>query len=84
VLVLDVWPKSRYARPFLGVGVLGGFTTFSTYMLDTRALVAADRAPIAAVYLFGTLVTGLAAVWLGIIGVRLVVDRPVQSDGRGR
>ena len=30
------WPPHRYVRPFLGVGVLGGYTTFSTYMLDTR------------------------------------------------
>jgi fluoride exporter len=66
VLVLDVWPPSRYVRPFLGVGVLGGYTTFSTYALDTRALVAADRLPVAALYLFGTLVVGLVAVWAGM------------------
>ena len=40
VLVLDVWPPHRYLRPFLGVGVLGGYTTFSTYMLDARDLLA--------------------------------------------
>ncbi|MHB1063908.1 MAG: FluC/FEX family fluoride channel, partial [Georgenia sp.] len=32
------------ARPFLGVGVLGGFTTFSTYTVDAVALVVAGRA----------------------------------------
>jgi len=75
VFVLDVWPPSRYVRPFLGVGVLGGFTTVSTYMLDTRALIAADRAPLAASYLLGTLAAGLAAVWAGILLTRLATRR---------
>ena len=74
IFVLDVWPPSRYIRPFLGVGVLGGFTTWSTYMLDTRALVVADRTPLAALYLFGTLIAGVAAVWAGILLARLVAE----------
>ena len=40
VLVLDVWPSHRYLRPFAGVGILGGYTTFSTYVLESRDLVA--------------------------------------------
>jgi CrcB protein len=78
VFVIDVWPPSRYVRPFVGVGVLGGFTTFSTYALDTRALVVADRVPLAAVYLFGTLAAGLAAVWLGIAVARLIITNAVR------
>jgi CrcB protein len=78
VFVIDVWPPSRYVRPFVGVGVLGGFTTLSTYTLDTRALVVADRAPLAAVYLFGTLAAGLVAVWLGIALARLFVTRSIR------
>ncbi|MGZ4609303.1 MAG: fluoride efflux transporter CrcB [Actinomycetes bacterium] len=74
VFVLEVWPPSRYLRPFLGVGVLGGYTTFSTYMLDTRGLIAADQSPLAAIYLFGTLAAGLAAVWAGIFLARLLAE----------
>ena len=70
VFVNDVWPPHRYVRPFLGVGVLGGFTTFSTYMLDTHALLYAGRPPVALLYLFGTLLLGLVAVWLGILAGR--------------
>jgi len=76
VLVIDVWPPSRYARPFLGTGVLGGFTTFSTYLLDTRSLLAADRPVTAAAYLAGSLTAGLLGVGLGAAGARLVVSRP--------
>jgi fluoride exporter len=78
VFVLDVWPPSRYVRPFLGVGVLGGFTTFSTYTLDTRALIVAHRGPLAAVFLFGTLAACLAAVWLGIGMSRLFITRAIR------
>lgn len=79
VFVRDVWPPSRYVRPFLGVGVLGGYTTFSTYMLDTRSLVVEDRLLLAAVYLFGTLIAGLAAVWVGVALARRMRPGPPVS-----
>ena len=73
VLVLDVWPPSRYLRPFLGVGVLGGYTTFSAYMLDTRVLLADGHLPAALGYLFGTLLAGLAAAVAGTLLARALV-----------
>jgi len=82
VFVGDVWPPHRYVRPFLGVGVLGGFTTFSTYMLDTHAIFVAGRPPIAMVYLLGTLVVGLVAVWLGIAAGRGAAAL-LRAGGRG-
>lgn len=73
VFVTDVWPPSRYLRPFLGVGVLGGFTTFSTSMLDTRALLVSGHTGLAGSYVLASLVCGLAAVWIGIVGVRTLL-----------
>jgi CrcB protein len=73
VFVLDVWPPHRYVRPFLGVGLLGGYTTFSTYMLETRDLLVAGQMPTALTYLAGSLLSGLVAVWLGIVLARLAV-----------
>jgi len=73
VFVLDVWSTTRYVRPFVGVGVLGGYTTFSTYMLDTRTLLASGHAPAAFGYLFGTLLSGLLAVWAGVWSARACV-----------
>jgi fluoride exporter len=72
-LLLDAWPPRRYVRPFVGVGLLGGYTTFSTYMLEALGLLAGDRVPLALAYLGGTLVTGLLAVWTGIVLARVVV-----------
>jgi fluoride exporter len=61
VLTTEVWQTRPLIRPFLGTGVLGGFTTFSTYALDTHGLwVAGDRAA-ATAYLVGTLLGCVAA-----------------------
>jgi CrcB protein len=72
VLVLDVWRPSRYVRPFLGVGVLGGYTTFSTYALEGRDLLAGGDVVLGLGYLLGSVLLGLAAVWAGVAAGRAV------------
>ena len=71
VLITEVWAAHRLLRPFLGVGVLGGYTTFSTYSVDIQQLVAAGAARAALAYLAGTLVAALAAGYAGIALTRL-------------
>jgi CrcB protein len=75
VLALEAWPPSRYLRPFVGVGVLGGYTTFSTAMLETRSLVAAGRPASAAGYAVGSTLAALAAVVVAIMLTRVAVER---------
>ncbi|MEU4680094.1 CrcB family protein [Micromonospora sp. NPDC023737] len=53
------------ARPFLGVGVLGGYTTFSTYIVDVHQALVAGAPGVALAYLVGTVVGALLAVWAG-------------------
>ncbi|MFD9728452.1 CrcB family protein [Streptomyces sp. NPDC059072] len=50
-------------RPFAGVGVLGGFTTFSTYAVDFSRLLDAGQADRALGYAGLTLVAAMGAVW---------------------
>jgi CrcB protein len=49
----------------LSTGFMGGFTTFSTFSLDTLKLVQGGQLGVAAAYVGGTLVGGLVGVWLG-------------------
>ncbi|WP_328539975.1 fluoride efflux transporter FluC [Streptomyces sp. NBC_00344] len=62
VMISDLWAAHRLVRPFFGTGVLGGFTTFSTYAVDIQRLVDAGRAPLGMAYLALTLLSALAAV----------------------
>ncbi len=61
-------------RPFLAIGVLGAFTTESTFALDTYVMIHNGKLYSAIIYLLVTIVGGLAAVSTGIrLGrVRLV------------
>jgi CrcB protein len=72
VAVTEVWRAHRLVRPFLGVGVLGGFTTFSTYILDIQRAVQAGAARAGLVYLAATLVSALTAVFAGTRLMRLL------------
>ena len=49
----------------LGTGFLGGYTTFSTWMLDTRHLAGRGKTAPAALNIAGSLVAGVLLAWLG-------------------
>ncbi|WP_079125180.1 fluoride efflux transporter CrcB [Streptomyces lushanensis] len=73
VVVTEAWAAHRLIRPFVGTGVLGGFTTFSTYAVDIERLVDAGRARTGMAYLGLTLLAALAAVWAAVWVTRRVV-----------
>ncbi|WP_329091038.1 fluoride efflux transporter CrcB [Actinomadura citrea] len=75
VLVTETWRAHRLVRPFLGVGVLGGFTTFSTYVVDVQELVDHGAPLVAPAYLAGTLAAALTAVYAGVRVTRLTTRR---------
>lgn len=66
VYLVEVWPPSRYARPFLGTGVLGGYTTFSTFMNEARELLLDGNGLVAVGYVAATLLVGLSATLAGL------------------
>ncbi|MCX5411230.1 fluoride efflux transporter CrcB [Streptomyces sp. NBC_00059] len=69
-------------RPFLGVGVLGGFTTFSTYAADVTGLLVRQEVARAVAYMAGTAVAALLAVWGAAVLTRALVDRgPAARPG---
>ncbi|RAY14054.1 fluoride efflux transporter CrcB [Actinomadura craniellae] len=72
VLITEVWEVHRLVRPFLGIGVLGGFTTFSAYVVGIQQDLAAGAPHTALAYLAGTCAAALAAVHAGVHATRLV------------
>jgi CrcB protein len=53
-------------RLFLGVGVLGGFTTFSAFSLETALMIERREFGQAAVYVSGSVVIAITALFLGL------------------
>ena len=61
---------SDNARLFLAVGILGGFTTFSSFSYETLVMIQQNRWDKALLYVSGSVVLGLLAVWLAYKWVR--------------
>lgn len=66
-------PPHRLLRPFLGIGVLGGFTTFSTYVVDVIDTGSAGNVTVAVGYGLGTVAAALVAVVIGLVLTRAVI-----------
>jgi len=58
-------PISQETRMFVSIGLLGGFTTFSTFSQQTISLWEAERFALAGWNVFLNVVVGLLAAWLG-------------------
>ena len=74
VALLERFPPSRYLRPFLATGILGAFTTMSTYQLETALLIKDGRAVTATAYALTSLAGGLALAYAGIRAGRAVAN----------
>ena len=64
-------------RAFAAVGVCGGFTTFSTLMVETVLLARDGDAGLGALYTLVSVIAGLAAVAVGVMAARVVVHGPL-------
>ena len=84
IYLLDVWPPHRFLRPFLAIGLLGGYTTFSTYAAGVMTLLTGGAPALADAYALTTVLAALAGVWAGIRAARLVSTRPRTRAGGSR
>ncbi|MDX3076992.1 fluoride efflux transporter CrcB [Streptomyces sp. MI02-7b] len=73
VVITERWNAHRLVRPFFGTGVLGGFTTFSTYTVDIHTLIQDGHAETALAYLVATPLIALAAVWSAATATRRLI-----------
>jgi len=69
-LALSTSLISPSTRIFLLTGFCGAFTTFSSYMIEHGTLLRDGEHLYAALYLFGSLIGGFIALYLGIISAR--------------
>ena len=66
-------------RPFLATGLLGSFTTWSTFIADTYDLVVAGRDLVALVFVLGATALGVLAAGAGWLAAQRVV--PAVDEG---
>jgi CrcB protein len=61
------WPRSAVT-----IGFLGGYTTFSTFSLETFRLLQDRELGLAAANVLGSVAAGLLAVYVGVVAARAV------------
>jgi CrcB protein len=71
-VLLARFPESPWLRPFLAVGVLGGFTTYSTF--------ATDHVVLAAAYVVVSVLGGMLAVLAGLLAARAALHAVESLD----
>jgi CrcB protein len=79
VVLLERFPPTRLVRPFLATGVLGAYTTMSTYQVETALLIKDGHAMTGMLYGVGSLLVGLPLAYAGVLVGRLVA--PSRSEG---
>lgn len=65
-----IWSPSAELRAFLVIGVLGSFTTFSTFSLDTVALFQRGEIVLCATYIAASVILSIAGLFAGLQAVR--------------
>ncbi len=82
ILVIEQFPRGRLARPMIGSGFIGAYTTFSTFMVEAVELVRNGYLETAVTYFVATVLGGLLAVWIGMAIARVVLraERWMQEE----
>ncbi|HEY4420134.1 MAG TPA: CrcB family protein [Pseudonocardia sp.] len=84
VVITEFVTPHRLLRPFLGVGVLGGYTTFSTYTVDAIRLFEGGQPPLAAAYLVVTPLAAVLACAAGAGATRLTARARIDQRRRNQ
>ena len=78
IALIEQFPIGRLARPVIGTGFIGAYTTFSTFMVEAVLLVRAGDPGLAVAYLGASLVVGHGAAWVGMLDARGSFSRAEQ------
>lgn len=80
IVLLERFPPTRYVRPFLATGILGAYTTMSTFAVETSLLIKDGHPATATLYGLGSVVAGVVLAYAGIVAAR----HTPAFVGRGR
>jgi CrcB protein len=73
IVLLHRFPVARHTRLFLATGILGAYTTMSTFAVETALLVKDDHAATALIYGLGSVAAGVFLAYAGIVAARRTV-----------
>ncbi len=83
-VLLARYPHSPWLRPFLAVGVLGGFTTYSTFAMDVVRLTGSGHPVFAVAYVLASVLGGTCAVVAGLVSARAAIRAADTVDAELR
>jgi fluoride exporter len=69
-VLIERFPPTRYVRPFLATGILGAYTTMSTYTVETALLIKDGHPATALLYGIGSVAAGVFLAYAGIVAAR--------------
>jgi CrcB protein len=75
VIITELVDAHPLVRPLLGVGFLGGYTTFSTYTVDTLNLAGTGHMPLAVGYVLATPILAVLGAAAGAAATRAIATR---------
>ncbi|MDN5599663.1 MAG: fluoride efflux transporter FluC [Brachybacterium sp.] len=84
--MLEVRAHRPWLQPLLGTGLCGGFTSFSSVVLEGSAMIGADFPVLAMTYTLATVIVCLAGIVLGLLGGRRLARRQLArraADAEG-
>ena len=71
IVLLERFPPTRHVRPFLATGIIGAYTTMSTFTVEVSLLIKDGHTATAALYGFSSVIAGVFLAAAGIGAARL-------------
>lgn len=72
-ILIEKFSSSVFIRSLVFLGLLGGFTTFSSFTMDVITLFDSGANGLAILYIFASVGLGILATWIGLQIIRIIL-----------